>query len=102
MDVSVMITVIAILLTVGGAAAISQFIKAIRLWLWGGSGSCSSLFEPICNLSKRKPLVLGEAVASDDDDLILPNQDFAKQAHVPSFQKVTVSSFCLLIDTLDS
>ncbi|KAJ0557939.1 hypothetical protein HanOQP8_Chr07g0258871 [Helianthus annuus] len=94
MDVSVMITVIAILLTVGGVVAISQFIKAIRLWLWGGSGSdsgsCSSLFEPICSLSKRKPVVLGEAVASDDDDLILPNQKFAKQAHVPSFQKVTV------------
>ncbi|KAJ0551018.1 putative acetate--CoA ligase [Helianthus annuus] len=91
MDVSVMITVIAILLTVGGVVAISQFIKAIRLWLWGGSGSdsgsCSSLFEPICSLSKRKPVVLGEAVASDDDDLILPNQKFAKQAHVPSFQK---------------
>ncbi|KAI3813507.1 hypothetical protein L1987_18232 [Smallanthus sonchifolius] len=41
-------------------------------------------------LSKRKEVVLGQVVASDDDDLILPDQDFAKYAHIPNLQKVYV------------
>ncbi|KAI7754578.1 hypothetical protein M8C21_003768, partial [Ambrosia artemisiifolia] len=45
------------------------------------------LFKPI-RLSKNKAVVMGEAVAAnDDDDLIFPDQDFAHQAHVPNFQK---------------
>ncbi|KAM0068390.1 putative acetate--CoA ligase [Helianthus debilis subsp. tardiflorus] len=36
---------------------------------------------------KRKAVVIGEAVASDDADRIFPDQDFAQQAHVPDFGK---------------
>ncbi|MFS7956483.1 putative acetate--CoA ligase [Helianthus anomalus] len=36
---------------------------------------------------KRKAVVIGEAVASDDADRIFPDQDFAQQAHVPNFEK---------------
>nr|XP_043632909.1 acetyl-coenzyme A synthetase, chloroplastic/glyoxysomal-like [Erigeron canadensis] len=36
---------------------------------------------------RRKAVVLGEAVASDDDHLILPSQDFSQQAHISSFQQ---------------
>ncbi|XP_071705702.1 acetyl-coenzyme A synthetase, chloroplastic/glyoxysomal-like [Rutidosis leptorrhynchoides] len=36
---------------------------------------------------RQKAVVLGDAVASDDDHLVLPSQDFSLQAHIPSFQK---------------
>ncbi|XP_076887146.1 acetyl-coenzyme A synthetase, chloroplastic/glyoxysomal-like [Bidens hawaiensis] len=32
-------------------------------------------------------VVIGDAVASDEDDVIYPNQEFADHAHVPNFQK---------------
>nr|GEY36059.1 acetyl-coenzyme A synthetase, chloroplastic/glyoxysomal-like [Tanacetum cinerariifolium] len=35
--------------------------------------------------SKVEAVVMGEAVASEDEDLILPNHEFAQHAHVPSF-----------------
>ncbi|KAG8385037.1 hypothetical protein BUALT_Bualt04G0181200 [Buddleja alternifolia] len=35
--------------------------------------------------SKLNAVVLGEALASDADDLIVPTQDFSTHAHVPSF-----------------
>ncbi|XP_024991801.1 acetyl-coenzyme A synthetase, chloroplastic/glyoxysomal-like isoform X2 [Cynara cardunculus var. scolymus] len=38
-------------------------------------------------LPKLKAVTLGEALASADDDLVLPGQDFSKQAHVSSFEK---------------
>jgi len=42
--------------------------------------------------SKLKAVTLQEPLASaDDDDLVLPNQDFSQQAHVPSFEKVLFS-----------
>ncbi|GJY64385.1 acetyl-coenzyme A synthetase, chloroplastic/glyoxysomal [Tanacetum coccineum] len=37
--------------------------------------------------SKVEAVVMGEAVASEDEDLILPNHEFAQHAHVPSFDK---------------
>lgn len=43
-----------------------------------------------CHLSKA--VVLGEAVASDDDDIIVPGQDFSQQAHVPNVEKVVFFS----------
>lgn len=40
-------------------------------------------------------IILGEALASEENDLIFPSDDFSHQAHVPSPQKVT--PLCLLV-----
>ncbi|KAL6509127.1 Acetyl-coenzyme A synthetase, cytoplasmic [Orobanche gracilis] len=38
-------------------------------------------------IPRLNALILGEALASEEDDLIIPNQDFSAQAHVPSPHK---------------
>lgn len=40
-------------------------------------------------------IILGEALASEENDLIFPSDDFSRQAHVPSPQKVT--PLCLFV-----
>ncbi|CAA0824591.1 Acetyl-coenzyme A synthetase-chloroplastic/glyoxysomal [Striga hermonthica] len=35
-------------------------------------------------IPRLNALILGEALASEEDDLVIPSQDFAAQAHVPS------------------
>ena len=47
------------------------------------------------NISHLNAVILGEALASEEDDLVLPSDDFSRQALVPSPQKV--SSHFLLI-----
>ncbi|XP_076906749.1 acetyl-coenzyme A synthetase, chloroplastic/glyoxysomal-like [Bidens hawaiensis] len=37
--------------------------------------------------TRPSAVVIGDAVASDEDDVIYPDQEFADQAHVPNFQK---------------
>lgn len=45
-------------------------------------------------ISKLNAVILGEALASEEDDLIVPSQDFSAQAHVPSPDKVhSIASF---------
>lgn len=38
-------------------------------------------------ISELNAVILGESLASEEDDLILPSHDFSQQAHVPSTQK---------------
>lgn len=40
-------------------------------------------------------IILGEALASEENDLIFPSDDFSRQAHVPSPQKAT--PLCLFV-----
>lgn len=47
-------------------------------------------------ITKLNALILGEALASEEDDLVFPSEDFSSQAHVSSPEKVpflTSSSF---------
>lgn len=39
-------------------------------------------------ISKLNAVILGESLASEEDDLVFPSGDFSRQAHVPSPQKV--------------
>lgn len=48
----------------------------------------------VAKISHLKAVVLGDAPASEEDDVVLPSHDFSRQALVPSQQKV--SSHCSL------
>lgn len=48
----------------------------------------------VAKISHLKAVVLGDAPASEEDDVVLPSHDFSRQALVPSQQKV--SSHCFL------
>lgn len=45
-------------------------------------------------------VVLGQAPASEEDDLVFPSQDFSSQALVPSFHKVCVCVFLPILPIL--
>ncbi|KAL0377233.1 UNVERIFIED_CONTAM: Acetyl-coenzyme A synthetase, chloroplastic/glyoxysomal [Sesamum radiatum] len=49
--------------------------------------SMSTLPSGAGQISKLNAVILGEALASEEDDLIVPSQDFSAQAHVPSPDK---------------
>ncbi|KAL0331799.1 UNVERIFIED_CONTAM: Acetyl-coenzyme A synthetase, chloroplastic/glyoxysomal [Sesamum calycinum] len=49
--------------------------------------SMSTLPSGAGQISKLNAVILGEALASEEDDLIVPSQDFSAQAHVPSPHK---------------
>ncbi|KAK4392815.1 Acetyl-coenzyme A synthetase, chloroplastic/glyoxysomal [Sesamum angolense] len=49
--------------------------------------SMSTLPSGAGQISKLNAVLLGEALASEEDDLIVPSQDFSAQAHVPSPHK---------------
>ena len=40
------------------------------------------------NIPHLNSIILGEALASEENDLVFPSDDFSRQAHVPSPQKV--------------
>ncbi|XP_042008105.1 acetyl-coenzyme A synthetase, chloroplastic/glyoxysomal-like [Salvia splendens] len=58
--------------------------------LTNGAGSSrrlrhvSSVAAPPSKISRLNAVVLGDALASEEDDLVIPNPDFSAQAHVPS------------------
>lgn len=41
-------------------------------------------------ISHLNAVILGEALASEEIDLIFPSDEFSRQAHVPSLEKVSV------------
>lgn len=41
-----------------------------------------------CNISHLNAVVLGDALATEENDLIFPSHDFSSQAHVPSTHEV--------------
>lgn len=55
----------------------------------------SSLAAPPSKVSRLNAVVLGDALASEEDDLVIPNPDFSAQAHVPSPGKVLFLSHIL-------
>lgn len=44
-------------------------------------------------ISRLNAVILGEALSSEENDLVLPSDDFSRQALVPSPQKVAPFSF---------
>lgn len=49
------------------------------------------------NIPHLNAIVLGEALAFEENDLIFPSDDFSRQAHVPSPGKVTTATLSLFI-----
>lgn len=52
-------------------------------------------------IPRLNAVILGEAIASEEDDLVLPNQDFSRQALIPSPQKVSSFFFWFFVYTGD-
>lgn len=49
------------------------------------------------NISQLNAVILGDALASEESDLIFPSNEFSSQALVPSPQKVLFFSLLLFI-----
>lgn len=57
--------------------------------------SMASLPSGAGNISRLNAVILGEALASEEDDLIVPSPDFSAQAHVSSPEKVLFHPFVI-------
>lgn len=59
--------------------------------------SMSTLPTGAGRISRLNAVILGDSLASEEDDLVFPSHTFSAQAHVPSPQKVLFLSIYLFI-----